>query len=103
MLNTVINDKPTISDSITKNWTEQALEWAQRISNGETWESICDNSDTANCLRLVAWENNYYRLIGDSGNWKNKKPPTRIGSSCKIDTRLSSTVPLVAFKKKFPF
>ena len=26
MLNTVIQEQPTISDSITKNWTEQALE-----------------------------------------------------------------------------
>ena len=26
MLNTIIQDQSTISDSITKNWTEQALE-----------------------------------------------------------------------------
>ena len=26
MLNTIIQEQPTISDSITKNWTEQALE-----------------------------------------------------------------------------
>ena len=26
MLNTVIKEQPAISDSITKNWTEQALE-----------------------------------------------------------------------------
>ena len=26
MLNTVIQEQPTISDSITKNWTEQAIE-----------------------------------------------------------------------------
>ena len=26
MLNVIIQEQPTISDSITKNWTEQALE-----------------------------------------------------------------------------
>jgi hypothetical protein len=26
MLNTIIQEQPAISDSITKNWTEQALE-----------------------------------------------------------------------------
>ena len=25
------------------NWVEQALEWAQRISNGESWVNICNN------------------------------------------------------------
>ena len=27
-------------------WIELALEWAQRISNGETWETICNEDDT---------------------------------------------------------
>ena len=33
MLNTLIKEQPTISDSITKNWTEQALECFQLNGN----------------------------------------------------------------------
>lgn len=33
MLNTVIQEQPIISDSITKNWTEQALECYQLNGN----------------------------------------------------------------------
>ena len=29
------------------DWVEQALEWAQRICNGESWETVCNNVDTA--------------------------------------------------------
>lgn len=46
------------------NWVEQALEWAQRISNGESWEDICNKRDTANWYRLVVWKDDKYRLIG---------------------------------------
>lgn len=35
------------------DWVEQALEWAQRIANGESWEAICNDADTANWYRLV--------------------------------------------------
>ena len=33
MLNTLIKEQPAISDSITKNWTEQALECYQLNGN----------------------------------------------------------------------
>ena len=33
MLNTLIKEQPKISDSITKNWTEQALECFQLNGN----------------------------------------------------------------------
>ena len=33
MLNTLIKEQPAISDSITKNWTEQALECFQLNGN----------------------------------------------------------------------
>lgn len=48
------------------DWVEQALEWAQRIANGELWEAICNNPDTANWYRLVVWKNGYARLVGGS-------------------------------------
>lgn len=46
------------------DWVEQALEWAQRICNGESWEAVCNKADTANCYRLVVWKNGYARLVG---------------------------------------
>ena len=33
MLNTLVKEQPAISDSITKNWTEQALECYQLNGN----------------------------------------------------------------------
>ncbi|MGN1299578.1 MAG: hypothetical protein ACI4UE_06335 [Candidatus Scatovivens sp.] len=50
------------------DWVEQALEWAQRISNGESWESICNDIDTANWHRLVVWRNGFCNLVGGSVN-----------------------------------
>lgn len=32
---------------------EQALEWAQRIANGEKWKSVCNEPDTADWYRLI--------------------------------------------------
>ena len=50
------------------NWVEQALVWAQRISNGETWEAVCNDPDTEKWYRLVEWKNASYRLVGGSVN-----------------------------------
>lgn len=46
------------------NWIELSLEWAQRISNGESWEYVCNKADDANWYRLVRWKNGYYRRVG---------------------------------------
>ena len=35
--------------------THQALEWAQRIANGEKWETLCNKPDEANYYRLAKW------------------------------------------------
>lgn len=48
------------------NWVEQSLEWAQRICNGESWEAICNNPDTARNYRVVVWKNEKIRLVGGS-------------------------------------
>lgn len=50
------------------DWVEQAFEWAQRIANGESWKTICNDPDTANWYRLVVWKNGYARFIGGSLN-----------------------------------
>ena len=75
---------------------EQALEWAQRIANGESWEAICNDKDTANWYRLVVWKNGYTRLVGGSVCDFNDLPASDVGFSVCFDYNyLSSTVPLV--------
>lgn len=48
------------------DWVEQALEWAQRIQNGETWQDICNKPEYYEWYRAVVWKNGYIRCIGGS-------------------------------------
>lgn len=86
------------------DWVEQALEWAQRLFNGESWEDICNNADTANWCRLILWNRGNYRnyvLVGGSRDSNIDNPASGVfvqGFSSK--RRLCHTVPLVVFKKK---
>lgn len=83
------------------NWVDQALEWAQRISNGESWETICNDQDTANWYRLVIWKNEYARLIGGSHYYKDEIPASSVGiEDFDYDDAILYTVPLVVIKKK---
>jgi len=76
------------------NWVEQAFEWAQQISNGESWESVCNNPDTANWHRLVVWKDGYNRIIG--GSVYERHPASNVNCNiCTDDDILKSTVPLV--------
>ena len=78
------------------DWVEQALEWAQRIANGESWKSICNDDDTANWFRLVVWKNGYARLVGGSVGNGNCHPASYVYSSDYRDyEHLQHTVPLV--------
>lgn len=79
------------------DWVEQALEWAQRITNGESWEEICNNPDTANWHRIILWKD-YVRLVGGSCNKNDNVPASTVhddqyfyGSGVGFDT----AVPLV--------
>ena len=78
------------------DWVEQALEWAQRIANGESWETICNDKDTANWYRLVVWKNGYTRLIGGSV-YSNLYSPASVVYSINFNDldSLRHTVPLV--------
>ena len=60
------------------NWVEQFLEWAQRIQNGESWEAICNEADTANWCRLIKWKNGYARVIGGSRKDGDCEPPSDV-------------------------
>ena len=84
------------------DWVEQALEWAQRISNGETWEDICNNPDTANWYRLFKWKNGYYRLVGGSRGNDDDSPASDVNYNyCNSNNKcnFADTVPLVVLYK----
>ncbi len=78
------------------DWVEQALEWAQRISNGESWEDVCNKPDTANWHRLVIWENGYVRRVGGSRKSNNNYPASEVRdfytSSCMLNDSVPSIV-----------
>lgn len=78
------------------NWIEQAFEWAQRIYNGESWETVCNNNDTANWYRLVVWENGYARLVGGSNNVPINLPASYVFNYDYFSfSRVYNAVPLV--------
>ena len=79
---------------------EQALEWAQRIANGETWKEVCNNPDTANWYRLIEWKNGCTRLVGGSRESSINYPASYVYHDYYYpNLRLSSTVPLVVLYK----
>lgn len=83
------------------DWVEQALEWAQRICNGEAWEDICNNADTANWYRMILWKNGHYRLVGGSRCSSYGYPASGVRSGGFYSySRIYYTVPLVVLKKK---
>ena len=83
------------------DWVEQALEWAQRICNGESWKVVCNKADTANWYRLVVWKSGYTRLVGGSHNLFSNDPASYVfRDDCSSSSKLYYTVPLVTFKKK---
>lgn len=83
------------------DWVEQALEWAQRICNGESWEAVCNNVDTANWYRLVVWKNGYARLVCGSRDSFNYHPASDVSDyDYNSGDRIRSTVPLVVLYEK---
>lgn len=83
------------------DWVEQALEWAQRICNGESWEAVCNNADTSNWYRLVVWKNGYGRLVGGSRLISRNYPASDvIFYDYYSNFRINYTVPLVVLYEK---
>lgn len=88
-------------DGQMADWVEQALEWAQRLFNGESWETICNNADTANWYRVILWENGCYRLVGGSRNSNGNNPASGVFNyDFASYSFFLDTVPLVVLKKK---
>lgn len=82
------------------DWVEQALKWAQRIANGETWKAVCNAPDTANWYRLIEWKNGYARLVGGSRNSNYASPASAVSShGCNPNNLLHNAVPLVVSYK----
>lgn len=78
------------------NWVEQALAWAQRISNGETWKAVCNDPDTEKCHRLVVWQNGDYKLVGGSVNDLIAHPASYVSCyACSGCNFAINTVPAV--------
>ena len=83
------------------DWVEQALEWAQRIANGETWKSICNDPDTANWYRLVTWQDGYFRIVGGSCNSDYNYSASSVNcNNFWSNDILVYTVPLVVYYEK---
>ena len=82
------------------DWVEQALEWAQRITNGETWEDVCNKADTAKWYRLIDWKGSCARLVGGSRIVSNDRPASAV-YVCDYNSgyRIGCTVPLVVLYK----
>ena len=83
------------------DWVHQALEWSQRLANGESWEAICNEADTANWYRLVVWKRGYSRAVGGSCKKDNSIPASDISGNVYWSNaaRLGNTVPLVVLYK----
>lgn len=78
------------------NWVEWALSLAQRISNGETWEAICNDPDTEEWYRLIVWKNGCCRLVGGSVNYSYFILAWVVGfGDCFDCDSLNNSVPLV--------
>lgn len=81
------------------DWVEQSLEWAQRIVNGETWEAICNNPDTANWYRLVKWKYGKTRIIGGSSKLNNGSSVSFVlNNDFCSDTKINNTVPSIVLR-----
>ena len=48
------------------NWVEEGLEEAQRLTNGESWNHVCDGPGANNWHRMIIWKNGFARVIGEA-------------------------------------
>ena len=82
------------------DWVEQALEWAQRICNGESWQTVCCNPDTARWHRLILGVGLEVRRVGGSTENYVNSPATRVFPGYSIKDVFCYTVPLITFREK---
>lgn len=83
------------------DWVEQALEWAQRISNGETWEEVCNYVDTAKFFRVIIGEDSSHIIVGGSRDLHYGGPATNVFEETYVTFKWhNSVVPLIRISKK---
>lgn len=78
--------------------TEQALEWAQRIQNGESWNVVCKHTDTAISRRAIRFKNyGLHKIVGGPNGASHvfENPYTNFET-------VSCTVPLVVSRQNIP-
>ena len=81
----------------TADWVEQALEWAQRICNGESWEDIANKADISEWFRAIIWKDGKIRLVGGSAKYTKYCSTTSIHRDSYNDSYIIyNAVPLVA-------
>ena len=82
------------------DWVEQTLYWAHEISQGKTWEIICNDEDTEKWYRLIVWKNGLARYVGGSTEMNDSNAPSDIGIfDYGEDDDFEDTVPSVVFYK----
>lgn len=78
------------------DWVEQALEWAQRIQNGESWETVCNEPDTAKYHRLILWKNGRIRFLGGCTKINSCASATNVYCiDFYLESAVGNTVPAV--------
>ena len=86
--------------------TEQALEWAQRIFNGESWEALCNTPDTARSYRMIRGSHyGLFKVVGGSKDTepKGKTPASDILKDSFVSfEKLGCTVPLIVSYSNIP-
>lgn len=60
------------------DWVEQAMEWAQRIQNGEFLSELCEEIDPSEWYRLVLGKDNTIWVVGSATHAGYKKPATDV-------------------------
>lgn len=74
---------------------EFGFELAQRIHNGETWESVCNAPDTQEWYRIITWQGMYV-LVGGSTKCSNKNPKSAVtNNNIENNSMIGDTVPLI--------
>lgn len=75
---------------------EQALEWAQRIANGESWKSLCVNPDSLANQRVIN-NNGFVSIVGGSEKSEDC-PPSLVEGCYDFGSLFYCGVPLVVFR-----
>ncbi len=84
----------------TTDWVEWALEFAQRITNGESWEKLCNEKDTLDWYRVIRWKDGNMKMVGGSLENNDSDAPADVGAEKWHKERLvAGAVPLITIPK----